>query len=146
FDANNPVKISEPIRDKFDAFTKTFLENTHSNDSKNNNCIFLCVPGRSTTDLTNDNYVFQYPVDETGQGWWWKLETPQSILHIEEIEDNLGDFHLYFGSDDGMIYELFDRDSKNWATATSQEAISTTFSTKWFRLGQLGEQSDYATG
>jgi hypothetical protein len=146
FDANNPVKISEPIRDKFDEFEKTFLENTHTQDSKNNNCILMCVPGRTITDLTGNNYIFQYPVDETGQGWWWQLDVPVNVLHLEEIEDANGDFHLYFGSDDGMIYELFDRGSKNWATATSSEPVETTMTTKWFRLGQLGESSDYATG
>ena len=52
----------------------------------------------------------------------------------------------HFGGSDGMIYELFDRNSKNWATATSSEAITTTIVTKWLRLGQLGEQSDFATG
>lgn len=146
YDANNPVKISEPIRDKFDSFDKVYIENTHSISSKNNNCILMCVPGTTQFDLINDNYVYQYPVDETGQGWWWKLEVPVNILDMQEIEDSNGDFHVYFGSTDGMIYELFDRDSKNWATATSSQAISTTITTKWLRLGQLGEQVEGVSG
>ena len=148
YDANNPVKISEPIRDKFEDFDKTYIELSHSMHSKFNNAIFMCMAGASTSSFNADNYVYQFPVDEVGQGWWWKLELPSTvnILDLEEIEDSNGDFHIYFGSADGMIYELFDRNSKNWATATSSEAITTTIVTKWLRLGQLGEQSDYATG
>ena len=147
YDANNPVKISEPIRDKFDNFNKEFIEVTHSISSKNNNCILMCVPNLSTTDFTNDNYIYQYPVDETGQGWWWKLEVPVSVLHLAEIEDENGDFHVLFGSTDGMIYELFDFDSKNWALADgTTEPIETTITTKWLRLGQLGENVEQVTG
>jgi hypothetical protein len=148
YDANNPVKISEPIRDKFETFTKTYIEYTHSRFVKNDNAIIMCIPGETQYNFNADNFVYQYPVDEVGQGWWWKLQLPSSvnILDLEEVEDDNGDFHLYFGSTDGMIYELFDRDSKDWATATSSEPITTTITTKWLRLGQLGEQSDFATG
>ena len=148
YDANNPVKISEPIRDKFEDFTKTYLEYTHSRHSKNDNAILMCVPGSTQYSFNADNFVYQYPIDEVGQGWWWQLKLPSSvnILDLEQVEDSDGEHHLYFGSTDGMIYELFDRDSKNWATATSSEAITTTITTKWLRLGQLGEQSDFATG
>lgn len=148
YDANNPVKISEPIRDKFADFTKTYLEYTHSIHSKNNNAIIMCIPGSTQYSFNANNYVYQYPIDEVGQGWWWQLKLPSSvnILDLEEIEDSDGEYHLYFGSTDGMLYELFDISSKNWATATSTEAITTTIVTKWLRLGQLGEQSDFSTG
>lgn len=148
YDANNPVKISEPIRDKFENFNKLYIELSHSMHSKFNNAILMCMAGASTTSFNADNYVYQFPVDEVGQGWWWKLSLPSSvnILDLEEIEDSNGDLHVYFGGSDGMIYELFDRNSKNWATATGSEAITTTITTKWLRLGQLGEQSDFATG
>ena len=148
YDANNPVKITEPIRDKFEDFDKTYIELAHSMHSKFNNAILMCMPGATQYSFNADNFVYQFPVDEVGQGWWWELKLPTSvnILDLEEIEDSNGDFHIYFGSADGMIYELFDRSSKNWATATSSEAITTTITTKWLRLGQLGEQSDFATG
>lgn len=149
YDANSPVKISEPIRDKFDdEFPKTYIESSHSTHSKNNNAILMCMAGDTQYSFNSYNYIYQYPMDEVGQGWWWKLRLPTSvnILDLEEIEDSNGDFHLYFGSTDGMIYELFDRDSKNWATATSSEAITTTITTKWFRLGMLGEGTENATG
>lgn len=148
YDANTPIKISEAIRDKFDNFTKTYLELTHSMHSKNNNAIIMCVPGSTQYSFNADNYVFQYPVDEIGQGWWWKLNLPSSvnILDLEEIEDADGDFHVYFGSTDGMIYELFDFNAKSFATATSSEAITTTFATKWFRLGELGKQTEGVSG
>lgn len=148
YDANNPVKISEPIRDKFESFTKTYLEYTHSLHSKNDNAIFMCVPGATQYSFNADNYIFQYPVDEVGQGWWWKLNLPSTvnILGMAEVEDSDGEPHIYFGSTDGMIYQLFDRAAKSWATASSTEAISTVITTKWLRLGQLGEGSDQATG
>lgn len=148
YDANNPVKLSEPIRDKFDDFDKSFLEYTHSQHSKNNNCILMCIPGATQFTFNADNYAFQYPGDEIGQGWWWRLRLPSSVnvLDMEEIEDVNGDFHLYFGSTDGMIYELFDRSAKNFATATGSEPITTTYVSKWFRLGQLGEQAENVTG
>ena len=148
YDANNPVKISEPIRDKFEDFDKSYIELSHTMHSKFNNAILMCMAGSTTSSFNADNYVYQFPVDEVGQGWWWKLRLPSSvnILDLEEVEDSDGDFHIYFGSTDGMIYKLFDRNSKNWATATSSEAITTTIVTKWLRLGQDGEQSDFATG
>lgn len=149
YDANSPVKISEPIRDKFDdEFPKTYIEVSHSTHSKNNNAILMCMAGDTQYSFNSHNYIYQYPMDEVGQGWWWKLRLPTSvnILDLEEIEDSNGDFHLYFGSTDGMIYELFDRDAKTWATATSSEAITTTVSTKWFRLGMLGDSLEQATG
>jgi hypothetical protein len=148
YDANNPVKISEPIRDKFESFTKTYLEYMHTLHSKNDNAIFMCVPGATQYSFNADNYIFQYPVDEVGQGWWWKLNLPSTvnILGMAEVEDSDGEPHIYFGSTDGMIYQLFDRAAKSWATASSTEAISTVITTKWLRLGQLGEGSDQATG
>jgi hypothetical protein len=148
YDANNPSKISEAIRDKFDGFDKTYLELSHSCHSKNNNAIIFAFTGSSQYSFNSDNYVYQYPVDEVGEGWWWQLSLPTSvnILDMEEIEDDNGDFHLYFGGDDGMIYELFARDAKSWATATSSEAVTTRFKTKWLRLGQLGENTDGVSG
>ena len=108
----------------------------------------MCVPGSTQYTFTDDNYVYQFPVDEVGQGWWWKLSLPSSvnILDMEEIEDSDGEPHLYFGSTDGMIYELFDQDSKNWATATSSAAVTTRIKTKWLRLGNLGENSEMVNG
>ena len=148
YDANNPSKISEPIRDKFDTFNKANIEVSHSLHSKQNNCIIMCMAGDTIYDFNEDNFVYQYPVDEVGQGWWWQLQLPTSvnILDMEEIEDENGDFHIYFGSDDGMVYELFDSSAKSWATATSTEAITTRFKTKWLRLGQLGENSEGVAG
>src|SRR5258706_1195012 len=148
YDANNPNKISEPIRDKFDIFDHTFLELTHSAHSKNNNCIVFCFTGATPFSYNADNFIYQYPVDEIGQGWWWQLQLPTSvnILDMEETEDDNGDFHLLFGSTDGMIYELFDKNAKSWATATGTEAIECRFKTKWLRLGQLGQNSDGVSG
>lgn len=142
YDLNNPLKISEVIRDKFDEeFDKMNIELTHSVHSKRRNCILMFVPDVNG-DYTTNNFVYQYPLDQVGSGFWWKLELPTAInpQHVTEIEDLNGDFHLYLGGDDGMVYELFDDDSKNWVRVDGgTEAISTTFTTKFIRLGSTEE-------
>lgn len=142
YDLNNPVKISEVIRDKFDDdFNKTNIELMHSMHSKRRNCILMFV-ANSSADYTGNNFVYQYPLDQVAAGWWWELELPSTInpQHVAEIEDANGDFHLYMGGDDGMLYELFDEDSKNWVRVDGQAvAIETTFQTKYIRLGNTDE-------
>lgn len=142
YDLNNPDKISEVIRDRFDAFDKTYIELIHTVNSKSRNAILMFVPD-SSGDYTN-NYVYQYPQDEVAVGWWWQLSLPSSInpLCSAEIEDSNGDFHIYIGGDDGMIYELFASGVTNWALANgSTEAITTQLRTKYLRPGIL-QQSD----
>lgn len=142
YDLNNPIKISEVIRDKFDdLFNKKNIELLHSTHSKRRNCILMFVADADGT-YTGNNFVYQYPLDQVGAGWWWELSLPSTInpLHVAEVEDTDGDFHLYMGGDDGMLYELFDEDSKNWVRVDGQEvAIETTFQTKYIRLGSTDE-------
>jgi hypothetical protein len=148
YDLNEPVKISEVIRDKFSTeFDTENIELTHSAHSKSNNLITMFVPD-SSGNYTSDNYIYQYPLDDISRGWWSQLSLPSSInvQHVVEIENSDGDFEFLAGATDGMLYKLFDPASKNWATATSTEAITTTLKTKWFRLGGLGAESEQATG
>ena len=94
----------------------------------------------------DNNFIFQYPMDEIGAGYWWQLELPDSInpLHFQEIEDENGTFKLLFGGDDGMVYEMFSKDQKNWTLVDgSTEAIRTRFQTKYMRLAEGDKGEDY---
>ena len=136
YDLNNPTKISETIRDKFDdEFDKTNIELIHSTHSKRRNLITMFVPNSSGV-YTGANYMYQYPVDDVQKGWWWQLDLPssQNFLHVHEIEDSNGDFHLYAAADDGMVYELFAQNEKNWTLVDgTTQAITTQFQTKYIR-------------
>ena len=142
YDLNNPLKVSEVIRDKFDNdFNKQNIELLHSNHSKNRNCILMFV-ANSSGDYTGNNFIYQYPLDQVAAGFWWELQLPSSVnpLHVTEIEDTDGTFRLYMACEDGMLYELFDTESKNWVTANgSTEAITTRFQTTYIRLGYTPE-------
>lgn len=143
YDLNNPLKISEVIRDKFDEqFAQSNIELTHTLSSRARNAILMFVPDENG-DYKSDNFVYQYPQDQVEQGWWWQLSLPSSInpLCTVEIEDSDGDFHIYFGGDDGMIYELFAEGVENWALANgTTEAITTVLTTKYLRPGMLQQQ------
>ncbi len=142
YDANNPVKVSEVIRDKFDDdFDKTNIELLQTVHSKARNAIALLAAG-SDGKYDVNNYVYQYPQDDVAKGWWWELKLPSAIniLDLEEIEDSDGTFKLYGGGDDGQIYYIFDPDSKDWDRAsTGSDPITTKFQSNWLRLGDLGE-------
>lgn len=149
YDLNNPMKVSEPIRDKFDDdFNKVNIELMHTVGSKRRNLIGMFVAD-SSGEYKGNNFIYQYPQDNMRQGWWWELQLPTTInpLHVQEIEDANGTFRLYMGGDDGMVYELFDENSKNWVRSNgATEAITTSFTTKWFRPGPLAIEQEFATG
>lgn len=144
YDLNNPIKISEVIRDKFDGFDKTNIELIHSVHSKNRNAILMFVPDASG-NYTSNNFVYQYPLDQIANGWWWQLSLPSTVnpLHVAEIEDSNGTQRLYFGGDDGMIYELFADGQKNFLDANgSISAIDFQLQTDWMRLGNGGDNAN----
>jgi hypothetical protein len=149
YDLNNPIKISEVIRDKFETtFNKQNIELMHTMHSKNRNAILMFVAD-SSGEYKGNNYVYQYPEDRLFDGWWWQLDIPSSInlLHGVEIEDDNGDFHTYFGAEDGMLYELFDPNATDWVLVDgTAEAITTTFQTKWLRPGEMGQEMSGVTG
>lgn len=149
YDLNSPTKISEVIRDKFDEdFDKSNIELIHSTHSKSRNGITLFVPN-AAGEYKSNNYVYQYPVDSVERGWWWQLDLPTSlnILHIQEIEDNNGDFHLYAGDAAGMIFELFALDQKNWVRVDgTAEAITTQFQTKYIRAASSDQEGEDWSG
>lgn len=149
YNLNEPVKISEQIRDKFDSeFSQANLEFLYTFHGKRFNVI--CVFAQDSNGDYTHTYIYQYPVDDILQGQWWQLDLPNSFNPqcAEEIEDADGDSHIYVGDENGMIYELFDLDVDRFQLAASGtfEAITTTFTTKYFRLGDKGEEAEGVTG
>jgi hypothetical protein len=144
YDLNNPRKVSEVIRDKFDDFNKANLELIQTAHTKQRNAVLMLVAD-SSGEYKGNNYLFQYPIDQMAAGWWWELQLPTSInpLHFQEIEDTDGTFKLYFGADDGMLYEIFAIGEKNWTLADGNtEGIITEFQTKYVRLTSQGERGE----
>ena len=149
YDLNNPQKISEQIRDKFDTeFSQANMEFIFTGHSRRHNCIVLFAQNDSGDYV--HSYVYQYPVDDILKGQWWQLDLPDSFNPqcVEEMEDTDGDTHLWAGDENGMIYELFDQGVKRFQLAAggTYEVITTVMTTKYFRLGDLGEETEGVTG
>jgi hypothetical protein len=141
YDLNEPIKISEVIRDKFDAINRVNIELMHITHAKKLNGMYQ-FNADSNGDFTN-NFVYQYLQDVQSRsdlinGWWWTLSLPSNvnILDAEEIEDPNGDSHLYGSGDDGMVYELFDSNEQNFIDADGNaSAIESEFQSKYIRPG-----------
>jgi len=158
FDLSNTKKISEPIRDKFDTdIDKVNIELMHTAHSKSRNVILQFNPDSTTYDpiagtLPNYNSIFAYiyAIDNVETGFWTEIKTGTAninFLDAVEIEDSNGDFKLYASGADGMVYQLFDGASKNWVDANGTEhAIKTKFQTPYLREGELGLETQLATG
>lgn len=150
FDLNEAKKLSEVIRDKYDdELDKGNIELIHTVHSRSRNCILQFNPDENG-EYTSI-YMYQYAEDQVAAGWWSTISTPSAanlnFLDATEIEDANGDFQLLVSGDDGMIYELFDKDSKNWVDAAGTEyAIDTKLQTVYFRYGGLGAEIEAATG
>lgn len=149
FNLSDTNKISEPIRDKYDDLNRTNIEFIHTVHSKDRNSLIQFNPDSSGDYTSIFNY--QYPIDDVNQGYWGNIILPTGIslnfLDAEEIEDSNGDFLIYAGGDDGMIYQLFDADATDWVDSSgSTEAITTKFTTPYMRLGELGVEADGVRG
>lgn len=144
FDGNDMLKISEPIRDKYDTdIDKTNIELMHLAHSRDRNSLLQFNPD-TTTPIPKYTSIFHYnyTIDDIWKGYWSTLELPSdlNVVDATEIEDSNGAYHLYVSSDDGMIFELFDDDAKNWTLADgTTQAIKTKFTTPFLRLGELGK-------
>lgn len=142
FDLNEPAKVSEPIRDKYDSeISKTNIELIHTAHSKANNIIVQFNPDSSGEYSSIFGYI--YPVDNVRLGRWTDIVPPTALdlnfLDAVEIEDSDGNFKLYTSGDDGMVYELFSNDSQDWVGADGTSSpIVTTFQTPYLRIGEAG--------
>jgi len=143
YDGTEPLKISEPIRDKYDnEINKQNIELIHTVHSKDKNTLLQFNPdGTTPIPKYSSIFAYNYPIDDIPRGWWSTLEIPSdiNILDAVEVEDDNGDFHLYCSSEEGMIYEFFVDGQMNWTNASGTEtAIKTKFQTPFLRLGDLG--------
>jgi len=150
FDLSETKKISEPIRDKYDSeISKANIELIHCVHSRSKNLIMQFNPD-SSGEYTSI-YAYQYPIDAVETGYWTTIDTPSAaalnFLSAVEMEDSNGDFQIWAGGDDGMIYRLFDPSSKNWVDAAGVTyAIDTQIETPYMRAGMLGAEVELATG
>lgn len=138
FDLSDIRKISEPIRDKYDALNQTNIELIHTVHSKKNNMILQFNPNASGNYTSI--FAYQYAIDEIRNGWWTEIVTASganlNFLDAEEIEDSNGDVHLYAGASDGMLYELFAEDSHSWVDVNGTKyAIDSKLRTHYIRIG-----------
>lgn len=156
YDGSDTVKVGEAIRDKYDTeLEKVNIELMHTIHSKRRNTILQFNPDATSIDInttypTYDScFVWQYTIDDVNQGQWSEMSLGNgvNILDAEEIEDSNGDFHVYAGAADGMIYELLDGDSKNFVNASgTTSAIDTIIQTAFIRPGEAGLETEGATG
>ena len=149
FDLAETKKISEPIRDKYDALNKANIELIHTQHFKSKNMILQFNPDASGNYTSI--YAYQYPIDQVETGYWSEIVTPSganlNFLDAVEIEDADGDFQILASGADGMIYRLFNNSSKNWVDADGTEyPIDTKIQTPYFRPGLLGLEAEIATG
>lgn len=148
FDLQDTSKITDIIRDKFDDFERKNLENTWSTHSRRTNVMLWAFP--DDDDVYTEYFIYQYGGnDDIRNGWWWNLGLPagMELLCAEETEDDNGDFHLFIGGNDGMLYEFFNESSDNFINAAgAASAVTMTFKTAWLRLGALGAELEGVTG
>ena len=152
FDGNNAMKISEPIRDKYDDLSKVNIELVHTAHSMNRNMILQFNPDTTTPIPEYDSiFAFIYSIDDPNQGYWTTINIPTAvdlnILALTEIEDADGNFRLYASDDSGMVYEMFEPSTLNWTAADgTATAIKTKFQTPYLRPAELGAETHGATG
>jgi hypothetical protein len=150
FNLMKTVKLSEAIRDKYEALDKTNIEDFFIAHSTRNNSILqfnLDASGAMTSEI----WMYTYMEDNVQQGVWSTIE-PAAGANLDfrdacEIEDSDGERRIYAAADDGMLYELFNEDSLNWVDADGTVyAIESELETNWMRLGQTaGEAIDEAS-
>jgi hypothetical protein len=155
FDGSTPAKISEPIRDKYDALNKTNVEFIHTVHSQSRNIISQWNPG-ATLDSNglpeySGNFTYVYGVDDPKQGYWMEMVPNTSadlnFLCATEIEDANGDHFVYAGGDDGMVYKLYDQSANNWTKADgTSHAVKTKLQTPYLRLGEMAKETTGSSG
>ena len=145
--SSSPYKASEVIRDLYDAIDKTYVYKTHSCHSRPKNMLLQFFPNAS--GVYDTSFQYQYVADTPQMGFWSTLNLPGSvdIKDAREVEDSIGNLHIYAGSTGGMLYELYEENTKSFHTdtSTSNVAITTQFKSPWMRIGEE-TQTVYATG
>lgn len=136
YDYNNPVKASEPIRDKYEDLNKTNIEETFTIHSRRYNTF---VQANKGSDGEIDSlYQYQYFFDNIMDGVWSLIDIPSETgikpRDFAEVEDSTGEWHIYMASGDGMLYEILDPDTYVWTHADgSTTNITSTVKTHFLR-------------
>jgi len=135
YDLNDTVKITEVIRDKYEALDKTSLEDMFSVHLRRHNSILFFMPD-------NTIFLYQYAIDDLRNGWFSEIKLPSGLsikfTHAVEVEDSNGDFHLYVSADDGMLYELMTPNATSWEDANGTKYSSKMkFQTIFIRAGAI---------
>lgn len=140
FDFSQIQKISENIADVFYNQPKDYIHKTFGIHSRKNNCLMVLMPD------SNGNYTeiwnYEYTGDDMQVGWWSKIEPPDSLNLIcgMEVEISDGELKVYVGSDDGMIFELFNSTNNNWELSDgTSEAVRLELQTVYMRR-KLGDE------
>lgn len=148
FDLRDTNKITDIIRDQFDDFERTNLEHIWTIHSRRRSLMLFAIP--DDDNVYTQYFVYQYGGnDDIRGGWWWTLSPPSGVelLCAEEVEDANGDFHLYIGGNDGMLYEFFKDSSDNFTNASgTASAVTFQIRTPWIRAGSLGAEFEGVTG
>ena len=149
WDGSETMKISEPIRDKYEALNKVNIELIHTVVSRGRNALTQFNPDSAGSYASAFQWI--YAIDSIQTGFWTEIKTPSAAsLDFQsaiEIEDSNGDFFTYAGGADGMVYTIFNPNSKNWVDASGTTyAVTTKFQTPYMRLGALGTETEGVTG
>lgn len=147
YDLRDTIKISEVIRDQIDALTKSTLEDSHITHSRRHNA--LTQFHQDSSGDFRDIFKYNYAIDEIRNGWYSKIVLPSGLSFVssEEIEDTDGNFKLYVGGDDGMLYELYAEDADNWVNASGTEsAVDFQMRTIFIRPGPAAAELEGETG
>ena len=136
--------MTERIRDRIDAVHKANLKEAWTRYSRKHNMILSAYKNASGTYDTY--YVYQHLLDDLREGWYYELDLPAAsgtfngleFLCAEEIEDVNGDWHLYVGGNDGMLYELYPSNSFDWVdNEGNTAAVTLELKTPYFRAGRI---------
>ena len=151
YDLSNTIKISEPVRDIFENFSKKNRNLSHSVHFRSKNAMIFAAP--DSDGVYRNLMQYQYPIDDTRNGWFSKIVLPTSngdvfdFQHMAEVEDENGEFHLYVADKFGMLYELFADDALNWNRVSGGPLpIVQKIAPAFLRLGALGVEVFGATG
>jgi hypothetical protein len=149
YDLQTMLKISEVIRDKYDSIYKPFIEDMHTVHYRSKNALLQF--NKNASGVYDKIFMYQYAFDDMGTGWYSEITIPGAtglnFLHFTEIEDANGDFHLYGGSSDGMLYEFFDANTHDWTSNNGAlTPITMEIQTPYFRPGVTGAETEAGTG
>ena len=146
YDLRQMNRISEPIADKYPLLENPI--NRHTVYSKRHNAL-VQFDKYDGTNKFDTPFLWTHIQDQMPSGGWSTLNFNHpghlaggfNPICSAVIEDTDLKTHIYCGSDDGMLYELFEDNTSTWLDADGTPfAIRLKMQTPWLRLGPLGQQ------